>query len=282
MMVNSRQLFQQLVRDLTIAAPGDEKEAIIYWVMEHQFSLSRSEVLSRKSVAVDDLKLSSILQRLNQDEPLQYILGEAEFYGRKFKVSSDVLIPRPETELLAQFIVEHFHGRDQSPSILDIGTGSGCLSITLALEIPMATLIATDVSAAALAMANTNAGRLNAKVQFHQHDILKNELTFGTLDAVVSNPPYILDNERITLARNVIHHEPGLALFVPDDDPLVFHKAIARKTLKALKEGGLLITEINEKLGRQTADLFQSLGYADVGIIKDLHGKNRFVSGIRR
>jgi release factor glutamine methyltransferase len=282
MKADSKQLFQQLALGLTIGEPREEKEAIIYWVMEHQFGLSRAEVLSGKPVTVDEPRLSSIIQRLNQDEPLQYVLGEAEFYGRRFMVSPDVLIPRPETEILVQFVVDHFHSQNQNLSLLDIGTGSGCISITLALEIPMASLIATDISDAALAVANTNAERLNAKIQFHQHDILRNELIFGKLDAVVSNPPYILEREKTTLARNVRHYEPGSALFVSDAEPLVFHKAIASKAGKVLKEGGLLITEINEVLGQEAANLFESLGYSEVKVIKDLHGKNRFVSGIRR
>lgn len=265
-----------------INEPGDEKEAIIYWVMEHELRLSRAEVLSGKSVTIDESKLSGIIQRLNRDEPVQYILGEAEFYGRKFMVSPDVLIPRPETEVLVQFVVDYFQSQNQNLSILDIGTGSGCIAVTLALELPMAVLVATDVSAAGLKVAKSNADRLKAKVHFHQHDILRQALSFGALDAVVSNPPYILDSEKNTVAKNVIYHEPASALFVPDAEPLVFHKAIAQQAGKALKAGGLLITEINEKLGRETADLVKSLGYSDVEVINDLSGRNRFVSGIRR
>jgi release factor glutamine methyltransferase len=282
MKVDSRQLFQQLISDLLIAEPIGEKESIIYWVMEHQLGLSRAEVLSGKLILPDETRLREIIQRLNRNEPLQYILEEAEFYGRTFSVGPSVLIPRPETEILVQLAIDHFKGCDQNISILDIGTGSGCIAITLALELSHATVTATDVSTAALVTAKTNSERLKAKIQFHQHNILQDELIFGQLDAVVSNPPYIPEHERITLSKNVIDFEPGTALFVPDAVPLVFHSVIATKARKTLKSGGLLITEINEGLGRETYDLYASLGYSDVRVIKDLGGKDRFVSGIWR
>ncbi len=280
MKVDSKHLFRQLVMELTVEESQDEKEAMVFWILEHELGLSRTEVLSGRELMTNDSAITGIMQRVNQGEPLQYILGEAQFYGRKFMVGRGVLIPRPETELLVKSVVDHFKDHPQNPSILDIGTGSGCIAITVSLELPPAFVHATDVSPAALEIARKNSERMHAKVQLHHHDILKNALTFGPLDVVVSNPPYILERERPALATNVVDHEPGGALFVPDNKPLQFHIAIATKARDALKRGGLLITEINERKGRDTAALFESLGYIDVNILNDLDGKNRFVSAV--
>jgi len=280
MKVDSRHLLRQLMRELSLIESNDEKEAMAFWILEHEFGLSRTAVLSGKEVMADDSRIQGILQRLNLHEPLLYVLGEAEFYGRRFKVDRSVLIPRPETELLVDRAVE-FLQHSQSGTILDIGTGSGCIAITLALELPLSIVHATDISHDALRTARVNSDRLHADVQFHQHDIMKSEPGFGPLDVVVSNPPYILEKEKATMARNVIDFEPGTALFVPDASPLQFHEAIASKAKKVLKVGGLLITEINETLGQETASLFESFGFAHVGIGRDLAGKNRFVSGLK-
>lgn len=280
MKVDSKHLFRQLVMELTVEESQDEKEAMVFWILEHELGLSRTEVLSGRELMTNESAITGIMQRVNQGEPLQYILGEAQFYGRKFMVGRGVLIPRPETELLVKSVVDHFKDHPQNPSILDIGTGSGCIAITVSLELPQAFVHATDVSPAALEIARKNSERMHVKVHLHHHDILKSALTFGPLDVVVSNPPYILERERPSLATNVVDHEPGGALFVPDNKPLQFHIAIATKARDALKRGGLLITEINERKGRDTAALFESLGYIDVNILNDLDGKNRFVSAV--
>lgn len=277
MKVDSRHLFQQLILDLTIQESKEEKEAIIFWVMEHELKISRAELLSGKTVSSDVPRLGEIIQRLNKYEPLQYVLGEAEFYGRKFVVNPDVLIPRPETELLVELVLEHFQGRDQKVSILDIGTGSGCIAITLALEIPSATVFATDISSGALAVAKNNSDRLKARVQFHNHNVLKDEFGFGMLDVVVSNPPYVLESERGEMNKNITHFEPAHALFVPDSNPLVFYNFIAERAKGTLEKGGLLITEINERFGQQVADVLRSSGYSSIKITKDLEGKDRNV-----
>lgn len=280
MIVDSRQLFQQLLRDFTTDDSRTEKEAILFWLLESKFALSRAEIIAGKKVRVDQSLLDQFMHRLNNHEPLQYILGEAEFYGRKFMVNPAVLIPRPETELLVKMVVDHFQGNKQEITLLDIGTGSGCIAITLALELPFATVLATDISSDALSIAKENAKRLMANVQFQIQDILNDTLSMGQLDAVVSNPPYILENEKILLQKKVVEYEPGQALFVPDPNPLLFHQAIAEKVRQSLKPGGLLLTEINERLSHETAALFESFGYADVRIHKDLCGKNRLVSGM--
>jgi release factor glutamine methyltransferase len=281
MKTDSRTLFQQLMRDLTLEESLYEKEAMIFWVLEHTLGLSRSEVLAGKEVTTVELPLREIIQRLNTQEPLQYILGESGFYGRKFLVEPGVLIPRPETELLVTAVIEHFKDHKGNVTVLDIATGSGSIAITLALELSNATIVATDVSPEALSIAKTNSDRLNARVEVHLHDILKDSLSYGPLNAVVSNPPYILESERETVANNVKNFEPPSALFVANERPLLFHDAIARSARESLTSGGLLITEINERLGTETAALFKSLGYCEVRIIKDLAKKNRFVSALQ-
>lgn len=279
MKTDSRQLFRQLIADITINEPYAEKEAIAQWVMEHQFGLSRADVMSGKIIEVQRGSLDEIVFRLNQHEPVQYILGEAEFYGRKFIVNPNVLIPRPETEMMVRLLAERFEGQ-KSISVLDIGTGSGCIAITTSFELPSSVVSATDISAEALDVAQTNAAHLKASVDFIQHDILKDELRMNLLDAVVSNPPYILEQESTMMSENVVRFEPHNALFVPNSDPLVFHKAIGLKARKVLKGGGILITEINEKLGREAFQAMENLGYRDILIVNDLHGKNRFLSAV--
>lgn len=282
MIFDSKQLFQQLLRNLTTDDSREEKEAILLWLLESKLALSRAEIMAGKKVRADQSLFDQIVYRLNNHEPLQYILEEGEFYGRKFRVDQSVLIPRPETELLVKMVVDHFQGSKQEIRLLDIGTGSGCIAITLALELPSATVIATDIRGDALGIAKENAKRLTANVQFQIHDILNDAISMGALDAIVSNPPYILENEKNLLQKRVVEYEPARALFVPDSNPLLFHRAIAEKAMQSLRKGGLLLTEINERLGKDTAVLFKSLGYAEVQILKDLSGKDRIVIGRKK
>lgn len=279
MIVDSKRLFQQLLRDFTTDDSQAEKEAVLVWLLGNKLGLSREEIMAGKKVRIDQSLLDQFMHRLNNHEPLQYVLGEAEFYGRKFMVNPAVLIPRPETELLVRLVVDHFPGNKQKIRLLDIGTGSGCIAITLALELHSSAVFATDISSDALDIAKENAKQLKAKVQFDIHDILNDTISMGPLDAVVSNPPYILENEKPLLEKKVVEYEPTQALFVPDSNPLLFHQAVAEKARLSLKPGGLLLTEINERLGKETAALFRSFGYADVKILKDLDGKDRLVIG---
>ncbi|MEJ0054164.1 MAG: peptide chain release factor N(5)-glutamine methyltransferase [Bacteroidota bacterium] len=268
-----------MMQRLTLEADTSEKEAILFWVLDHYFDLSRTEIMAGKEIDADQKLIDDIIVRLNNNEPVQYILGITEFYGRDFIVGPGVLIPRPETELLIKTIVDRFKNKPQNLRILDIGTGNGCIAISLALELPGSKVIATDKSDEALKIARKNADQLKASIEFHRHDILEVDLTFDPLDIVVSNPPYVMEKEKISMERNVLDFEPSMALFVPDNDPLLFYKAIARKAIKSLHPGGFLITEINEQLGNDTAVLFQKHGFADVQIIKDLEARDRFVYG---
>ncbi len=276
-MMRSDELYQSLLNKLTISCGRGEKRSMIQWLMEDRTGLSATEIFAGKMTDRSMKDFDEDLRRLNQGEPLQYILRYAHFRGRRYEVSPDVLIPRPETELL----VDHVLGflRQKAPHVLDIGTGSGCMAISLALELQEAQVSATDVSRSALEIAQRNALQLDARVQFRLHDILREDLSFGSWDAVVSNPPYIQKQEESSLSPSVALHEPHLALFVEDHDPLQFHRAIAERSLSVLKPGGFVLMEINEKLGDITASVVAKVGYQRVTVHKDIDQKDRFVSG---
>jgi release factor glutamine methyltransferase len=277
--MRSRDLYDALTRALTIPVSADEKQAIIRWLLEERSGLNTADLMAGKEIPLQPRHFEQDIKRLNDGEPLQYLLGHAEFYGRRFKVNKSVLVPRPETELLVGHVVDRL-GKDCRATLLDIGTGSGCIAITLALELPGCKVIATDVDPHALSVARENARLLNATVDFRLNNILTEELPHSLLDAVVSNPPYIRTNEKMALPDNVKGHEPHGALFVPDDDPLVFHRAIAQKAKLALNPGGLLGMEINEALGSMTKKVVEQAGFTGVTIHQDLDGKDRFVSAV--
>ncbi|MBL0742256.1 peptide chain release factor N(5)-glutamine methyltransferase [Chryseolinea lacunae] len=284
-MRNSKALFRYLVSRITLPDDADEVHTMAHIVLQHLFSLSRTDILAEKEIpftALDEQKLDTLATRISAGEPLQYVLGETEFYGRIFKITPDVLIPRPETEELVRLIINHTSTRGSSTALklLDIGTGSGCIPITLALEIPRSEVYALDVSAPALAVAKENAAALHAHVSFVLTDVLVEKLPVQNLDAVVSNPPYIPLSESPSMKNNVLEFEPHLALFVPDNDPLKFYKAIAEKAAVALKPSGMLAVEINERFGSDVAHVFRKHGFVNVEVVKDIFGKERIVKGI--
>jgi release factor glutamine methyltransferase len=268
-MANSKIVFQEIQSNLK-SDDRDEVRAISLVLMEKYFHVALSDIIAEKEV--ESQNLSSIIARLNQHEPLQYILGEAEFFGRKFKVNPTVLIPRPETELLVQAVLQT---KLQALRILDIGTGSGCIAITLNLEIPDSKVYAIDVSQDALQVAGENANQLGSTIEFFQSDFLNNSLNIESVDIIVSNPPYIRELEKNSMALNVLNFEPHQALFIPDDDPLLFYKAIATKGKALLKPGGKIFVEINEKFGTEIKNLLLSSGFREVNIIQDLDRKDR-------
>jgi len=273
-MINSKTLFQQLTQQIHLAEDPDEIKSILYLLFEKEFGLRRTDILAEKEISfIDQERMGTLVQRINSEEPIQYILEEAEFYSRKFCVNSSVLIPRPETELIIQLAKAE---RMRPSSILDIGTGSGCIAITLALEFPTCHVHALDVSNKALTIARTNAETLNAVVHFFESDILKQTIALSNVDLIVSNPPYVMEKERKQMSRNVLTYEPELALFVPDSEPLVFYKAIALKGKQLLQPKGIVLVEINEKLGEETSHLFQQAGYT-TKIVTDINGKNRVI-----
>lgn len=274
-------LFQQTKGALK-AVEELEKEAISYWVLESIFGLNRTGVLVDEVVEVTPEKeaaLQAVLKRINAHEPLQYVLGEAFFYGRKFLVNSNVLIPRPETEELVHLMVNDL--RDKPIKVLDIGTGSGCIAITLSKEITTAEIQAMDVSSAALATAERNAALHFSKVQFFQQDILDEVVLDNDFDVWVSNPPYVRELEKKQMAKRVLEFEPEKALFVPDDDALLFYQRIAHLGLNHIKSGGRLYLEINEAFGSEVKQMLEAVGYQQVAIHKDLQGKDRMISAVR-
>jgi release factor glutamine methyltransferase len=280
-MNNSKTLFQDFLSQITLNEDKAEIISMAHLVFDRVLGISKFDLLSQKqtqATANELEKLSDIVKRINQHEPIQYILGEADFFGRRFKVNTSVLIPRPETEELVREVKKFSHA---AAAILDIGTGSGCIPITLALEISGSQVSATDISDKALMVANENAKNLGAAVPFVQHNILTEEIPFRYLDIVVSNPPYIALSEKENMASNVKDFEPHLALFVPENDPLIFYKAITAKAQVALKPGGVLCVEINERFGDKVKELFQDEGFSEVTVIRDLSGKERIVRGIK-
>ena len=290
-MKNSQELFQEIMTSFTIAEENEELQSITYIILEDVFKISRTDLVGGKPVSITEdatRRLSEIVQRINANEPLQYVLGEAYFYGRKFTVTPAVLIPRPETEELIRIVLDHLQLKKSNNSlntgnlvILDIGTGTGCIPITLYHEVGGAEVYATDISLQALAIAQQNAKNLLARIHFIQHDILHDDLFVRDVDVIVSNPPYVTTKEKAGMKKNVVAYEPHLALFVPDADALTFYKAIIGKAQEALKENGLLAVEINETKGSDVLELFEQHGFREVCIVKDLQAKERFVRGIK-
>lgn len=221
-------------------------------------------------------RIDETVGRLLNGEPIQYIFGKARFYGMNLKVTPDVLIPRPETEELVDLIVND-HGGERDLRVLDVCTGSGCIAIALARNLPFSEVDAVDISREALAVARENASELKAAVSFKEGDALRMGADGAEYDIIVSNPPYIAEHERAEMDRNVLEHEPALALFVPDADPLRFYVAIARYALVALKEQGGLYFEINPLYASELAGQMKAMGWSDVSILLDMQKKNRFL-----
>lgn len=279
--------YNELWRQLTQVYDDYEAKAIARMVYEVRFGLMPSDLFIGKDtqLSTDDQKLlAENTQRLLTGEPVQYVLGEAEFGGRTFHVEPGVLIPRPETYELCQWIMEERRGKKEegrNASILDIGTGSGCIACTLAAELADAEVTAWDISDDALRIATENAKRTNVHVSFEKVDVLNTSLLNRErpatgLDIIVSNPPYICNKERATMERNVLEHEPELALFVPDDDPLLFYRTIARFAAKALNPSGALYFEINPLHVSEMQQMLSEEGFSHTEIRNDQFGKQRF------
>ena len=268
--------YNELWRQLTQVYDEGEAKAIARLVYEVRFGLMLADLFIGKDtqLSTDDQKLlEEIAKRLLQQEPIQYVLGEAEFGGRTFHVEPGVLIPRPETYELCQWIIQKEGG--SISKILDIGTGSGCIACTLAAEIPNAKVTAWDISDDALRIASENANRTHVHVSFEKVDALNISLT-SQFDIIVSNPPYICDKERPSMERHVLEHEPELALFVPDDNPLLFYRAIARYAKQALNPGGELYFEINPLYVNEMEAMLNQEGFVHTEIKEDQFGKQRF------
>jgi release factor glutamine methyltransferase len=267
----------------------DEADALFFYTVETLTGLDKAQILAKDDYGLTDKtkpELENVRVKLLQNVPIQHIFGETEFCGLTFKVNKNVLIPRPETAELVNFAAEgrgaHLDGKDKDEDfrVLDIGTGSGCIAISIAKRLPNATVRAIDVSPAALKTAQENAKLNGVDVEFMQGDALKlDDMKCGKemYDVIVSNPPYIKESERKNMSANVLDFEPSLALFVPDNNALVFYRAIARYAVEHLYRGGKLLFEINENLGRDTESLVNSFNFTSVRLEKDFCGKDRYI-----
>lgn len=262
----------------------DELETIIAYCFEGFLNLKRTDLILKLEETVSEselLKFNFAIKDLKNQKPIQYILGEADFYRLKFKVNENVLIPRPETEELVDLIIKDT--KTQSPVIIDIGTGSGCIPIILKKNIPSAIVSAIDISELAIEVANQNAKRNGVEVEFNSDNILnpKSEILISNsrFDIIVSNPPYICISEKETMHKNVLDYEPHLALFVNDSDPLLFYKAICDFALTHLNKNGNIYFEINQSLASETKNLLENKGFKDVELFKDLNNNYRILRG---
>lgn len=278
--------------------PQKEARSIVLMLCEEVLGTENYTHIVEPEFKIDDKKLPELeaaMERLKKMEPVQYVLGHTEFYGRTFKVDPDVLIPRPETELLCRdaiklgmrvYRMRSPYGKNAEPvRILDLCTGSGCIAWTMALSIPGSRVTAVDISDAALEVAAGQdfASELKSKETFRPEfikaDVLdsEQEIELGPFDMVLSNPPYIMESEKEDMRRNVLEYEPESALFVPDDDPLLFYRAIARWSQRFMSPDGVGLSEVNETLARQTETVFKAAGYAHTEIVRDLSDKNRYI-----
>ena len=297
--------YQQLWQSLTPLYDAGEAQAIVRTVLDVKYGMTLTDIICGKvnELSADEgRKLEEIIIRLQKGEPVQYVLGEADFAGRTFHVEPGVLIPRPETAELCQWIEEDMAGKstvssgdssedspedssgnspqatDDARRILDICTGSGCIAITLGLNIPNSEVTGWDISEDALRIAQGNVEMLKARnVRIEYQDALALPKAAEAADLIVSNPPYICEKEKADMEKNVLEHEPSLALFVPDEDPLKFYRAIAEYASSALKSGGALYFEINPIYEKETREMLQELDFKDIETKEDAFGKKRMM-----
>ena len=278
--------------------PKEEVNSFFYLLAEYRLKLSRVKIALHPDVEIQKNDLDFFLNafaELQQERPIQYIIGETEFYNLLFKITEDVLIPRPETEELVDWVLNEVGSRkpdDRSENpklkILDIGTGSGCIAVSLAKHLPNAEIYALDVSENALKVAKENAQLNDVKINFIQQDILKTPVILSTptviekeksilFDIIVSNPPYVRELEKHEIKKNVLNNEPHLALFVKDDNPLLFYDTIAGIAKQQLTKKGMLFFEINQYLGNKTVIFLKTKGFQNIELRKDLFGNDRMI-----
>lgn len=277
--------YSELWRSLAPIYEAREAQAVVRTVLGELFGMSLTDIVCGSVERLGDAesrKLQTVMKRLQAAEPVQYVLGCATFCRRRFAVRPGVLIPRPETEWLVER-TKHLaeHGQRRHASVLDIGTGSGCIAVSAALEAPGARVEAWDISPEALAIAAENADRLGASVRFRLCDALNAPHEECCRDIIVSNPPYICRREQADMSDNVLRHEPHLALFVPDTDHLLFYRAIASYAMSALRHGGTLLFECNTLYAADTAQMLLDKGFAAATVHDDCFGKPRFVEAAR-
>ena len=289
-----RDLISKGTETISQAFPEREAREMVLMFLQHSIGVTRHTHILEPSYEVTEEASAEAMRafgRMAAGEPVQYIIGKAYFYDREFNVTPDVLIPRPETELLVREAVNWARrsGRE-TMRIADLCTGSGCIAWSMAMELPGAEVTAVDISDGALAVAagqqyGSAAAGCPCEVvapKFIKADVLAGPVEgLGTFDMILSNPPYVMDSEKALMRKNVLEHEPWLALFVPDDDPLLFYRAVAAWARQLLKPDGLCLVEINKALGRQTAEVFEDAGFRDVEVLQDLNSRDRFVRAIQ-
>lgn len=280
-----KELIAKGVETISTLFPEREAREMVLMFLQHRLGTSRHTHILEPSYEVSSGAAADCLaafDRMAAGEPIQYIIGKAYFYDREFSVTPSVLIPRPETELLVRdALVWVRRSAHRSLRILDLCTGSGCIAWSMALELPGSEVVAVDISEGALAVASGQELE-GVAPRFIKADVLAGPVDgLGKFDMILSNPPYVMDSEKALMRKNVLDHEPWLALFVPDDDPLVFYRAVASWAKELLNDGGLCLVEINEALGIETAQVFVEAGFHDVKVLHDLNSRDRFVRAIQ-
>ena len=281
--MNLLQLEKYFHQRLKANYPDSEIENFFFWTLEEILGIQRIDFVLQKNNAVDYQnidRIKKVIQRLRNEEPIQYIFGSTEFYGLLFNVSTDTLIPRPETEELVEWIIETVKQDEYLSSlselrILDIGTGTGCIAITLTKLIPSANTTAVDISKNALTVAESNSALNEVNVHFVISNVLELSSLENEFDIIVSNPPYVTNSEKIEIKNNVLKYESDTALFVEDNDPLLFYRKIGKLSLESLNPNGYLFFEINQYLGKEMVDLLSDLGYQHIELRKDVFGNDR-------
>jgi len=275
-------------KELKDIYPEHEIRNIIHLAFEHCLGFSKAEMLAKQEDELSQQELEkfySIIEELKSNKPIQYVLGETKFYGLRLKVNKHVMIPRPETEELVDWIIGNVNVESQHKiNVIDLCTGSGCIAIALKKNIPVANVFATDISTEALELAEQNAAVNNTEIDFIQTDVLGSDTTVlpDNVNLIVSNPPYVLQSEKKQMQKNVLDYEPHTALFVNDDDPLLFYKAIVKFASKHLKTSGWLFFEISEYLGKEIEHLLVVAGFSNITLKKDINGKPRMISAQMR
>ncbi|WP_269223658.1 peptide chain release factor N(5)-glutamine methyltransferase [Flavobacterium sp. IMCC34518] len=274
----------QFIQALTYLYGEGEAESFFYLILEEKQKRKRIDLALQPDLVFSESEIAiwnSILEQLKLEIPIQYLLGNTSFYGLDFEVNENVLIPRPETEELVDWILESqkSKAKSQTLKILDIGTGSGCIAISLAKNLPNAQVFAIDVSEKALATAQKNAIRNEVSVTFIQQNILETLDLGQKFDIIVSNPPYVRNLEKEEIKKNVLDHEPHLALFVEDNDALIFYRKITELAQKNLSNSGQLYFEINQYLGKEMIELFEEMNFKNIELRKDIYGNDRMMLG---
>lgn len=270
-----KQQINYIISELRGFYPEDELRELAYWILEESTGMTRTEILfgckdTKKNVYAQEIEV--ILQKLRAHEPIQYVFGHTEWMGLDLRVTPATLIPRPETAELVEWVL-HVADKNKPLRVLDIGTGSGCIAIALKKAAPNWQVTGLDISNEALEVAKENAKRNNVTIHWQQADILS-LCPLPMVDIIVSNPPYICEKEKVDMQARVLDYEPAKALFVPDNDPLLFYRRIA-----SLKGASILFFEINEAYGEQVCSMLRTIGYTNVELKKDMYGKTRMVFG---